>query len=190
MPASGKTGIDVARLPGRVRRREMRGDLGVQQAFEGAIAALAQVRLGLHRQPMGVRQRLRRLARALQVAGDDRVDPLVGERRRQRRGLALAFLVQRDVEMALQAALGVPGGFAVADQEDVPMRRSRRWRQIRVQRIDAEDLRLVEDVAGDRRLHLGAGEVAGQRQARDVERVQREHIGVHVASFHGGHGPS
>src|SRR5690606_35823775 len=54
----------------------------------------------------------------LQVAGHDVVDRLAGKRGAQQGCLALAFGVEGDVEVALQALLGIPGGFAMADQED------------------------------------------------------------------------
>ncbi len=115
--AGGKAGVGFARLPGRMGRRKMVGDFIVQQAFEGAVAAFAQRRIGLQRLAMRGGQRLRGLHGALQVAGEYGVERLVAQRRRQRLGLTPAVRVQGYVEMALQPPLGVPGGFAVADQQ-------------------------------------------------------------------------
>ena len=60
------------------------------------------------------------LACALQVAAVQRGEALAGTHQAARGGLGLgeAVVVERDVDVSLQAARGVPGGFAVADQTD------------------------------------------------------------------------
>ena len=109
-------GIDLARLPLRIFMRIARGDVGVQQAFEGAIAALAQQGVYLHGQVFHVSDGLRRLPRALQIAGDDGGQRLVRQRLPQGGRLRQARRVQGDVDMALQAAVRIPGRFAMAYQ--------------------------------------------------------------------------
>jgi hypothetical protein len=112
--AVGQDGIDFAGLPfGKLVRKAL-FDLRIQQPFEAAITAFAQRRIDKDRQLVAGGNRVRSLAGALQVAGDDHVDLHACQRTRDRRSLALAFGVQGDVEMALQAPLGVPGSFAVA----------------------------------------------------------------------------
>ena len=55
---------------------------------------------------------------ALQVAAVDGVDGLIGQRQGGLAGLPQAHVVQRNVQMALEAAVHVPGGFSVADGDD------------------------------------------------------------------------
>jgi hypothetical protein len=56
---------------------------------------------------------------AQQVAGVDHVDGLArGERAGQALGLPAPGVVQRNVELALDARVHVPGGLAVADGDD------------------------------------------------------------------------
>lgn len=72
--------------------------------------------MGRQRQTQHPRQGLRRLARPLQIARYDDVEPLSGQCAGQRAGLTQPFGVQADVDMALQAPFGIPGGLAMAYQ--------------------------------------------------------------------------
>ncbi len=96
--------------------RIARGDIRIQQAFESAIAALAQQGVCLHGQVFHIGYGLRRLLRALQVAGNDGGQRFIRQRLPQRGRLRQARLVQGDVDMALQAATRIPGRFAMAYQ--------------------------------------------------------------------------
>ena len=115
--AVGIAGMRVARLPLCVSFWKMRRQFVVQQAFECPEASLAQRRVGMQRQTMNFSHRARGAGGAAQVGADDHVHFFVGQRTRQCRGLALAFLVKRNIEVALQPALGVPRGFAMSDQK-------------------------------------------------------------------------
>ncbi len=93
-------------------------ELGDGQPGAGAEVVLPQPRVGLHVQAGGLGDVRRRLARPGQVAGPEARGPQRGEVRRRGGRLRVPGLVQRDVGVALAAALGVPGGLPVADQDD------------------------------------------------------------------------
>ncbi len=93
-------------------------DLGPGQALEDAEGALAQAALGPRHEARGPGQRLGGLPGALQVARVERRDALVGQRRGDARRLPAALVVERHVELALDARVDVPGRLAVADGED------------------------------------------------------------------------
>jgi len=96
-------------------------DLGEGAAFESAEAALAKGRLGPGLEAEAPGERRRRLLRApLQVAAVERRELHSGAREAARGGfgLAQAGVAQRDVDVALQPAFGIPGGFAMPDQAD------------------------------------------------------------------------
>ncbi|GAB1459181.1 hypothetical protein MASR2M50_09550 [Thauera sp.] len=66
------------------------------------------------------RDRVGGLACALQVAAVERGEALAGAREAACSGFGLgqAARIERDVDVTLQAALGIPGGFAMADEAD------------------------------------------------------------------------
>jgi hypothetical protein len=72
----------------------------------------------LHRQSHGLREGRGGLQGPAQVAGVDGVQRLVGQRLRQALRLPAAVGVERDVGVALDARVGVPVGFAMADGDD------------------------------------------------------------------------
>ena len=100
-------------------------DLGVGAALEAAEAAFAQARVGDQWRASPQGQRLRGGPGALQVAAVDGGQRLVGlgfglgfgNTLGQPFGLPAAGLVQRNVELALDARLGIPGRLAVAQDE-------------------------------------------------------------------------
>ena len=151
-----------------------RVDLGVGVALEDAEAALAQA--GDRSRPAGRRRAAiacRRVVGARQVAGEDRLDALAGERLGDARRLPAAARAERGVELALHPHLGVPHGLAVAHGDDprrlvVPRRRAAHdAEQPAIERVGARVHGLGEDVAVDRLAQLGAGEAALDRRARD-----------------------
>ena len=101
-------------------------DLGVarqgllrRQALIEAIVALPQARLrtdGGQLQVLG--RQLRRMPGPRQVRAIDGGEVLAGQDGSEGAGLRLAGRVQADVELALDAPLGVPGGFPVTDQAE------------------------------------------------------------------------
>ena len=82
--------------------------------------ALAQARVVGGGELVRARDRVGGLACTLQVAAVERGEAFAGAREAACGGLGLgqAARVQRNVDVALQAALGIPGGFAVADEAD------------------------------------------------------------------------
>ena len=87
------------------------------EALEDAEAALAQIGVGeAQRDAQGLRDDLRRLAGAGQIARHRDVHPAGPQRLGERAGLAAAGVVERDVGVTLPATLGVPVGLAVAGQ--------------------------------------------------------------------------
>ena len=69
-----------------------------------------------------------------------------------------------------------------------PLRSRRGADQALVQRVGARESGRVQHAPGQRRPHLGAGEGAFHRQARHVQRVEREHVVVHQAVVPGREG--
>ena len=93
-------------------------DLGVGHAFEHTEAALAQARVGRDLAAATRRHSLRGLHRAQQVAGVDRVNAFIAHRQRQAMRLPAADVVERHVELALNARVHVPRRLAMADGEN------------------------------------------------------------------------
>ena len=89
--------------------------ISLSQTAEGALAQPAIADDG-HADDPG--NRLRGIERALQVARVDRVDALVGQRTRHAFGLPAASGIERDVLMALQPGVDIPGRFAVSHGDD------------------------------------------------------------------------
>ena len=63
----------------------------------------------------------------LEVTRDDHGRPVVGERVRERGRLPPSGLVQLDIELALDAAVGVVGGASMPEQDDASGQRVARW---------------------------------------------------------------
>jgi hypothetical protein len=80
-----------------------------------AKGALAQAGLGLHRQAVGPGDFLGGLPGARQIAGVDHADAFIGQRLACALRLPEARGIETDVELALDAGVDVPGGFAVAN---------------------------------------------------------------------------
>ena len=93
-------------------------DLGVGVTLEDAEAALAQAGVGRDRQIDDRGDRLRRVVGAHQVAREDRLEALAGERLGDPRGLPAAARAEAGVELALHAHLGIPLRLAMADGDD------------------------------------------------------------------------
>ncbi|MCY1546180.1 hypothetical protein D9M68_821640 [compost metagenome] len=108
-----------ARLPAGKVFGQVLGHFGVGLALQRAVAAFAQARVGAYLQPQRLGQRRRGFHGPRQVAGIHRVDRLAGQRGGQRARLGAAGLVQRNIELALQPALPVPGRLAMADYDQV-----------------------------------------------------------------------
>src|SRR5215208_3849795 len=93
-------------------------DLGEGLALEQAEAALAQPFFGHDGRAGDFGYRLRRLVRATEIAGIDGADRLAGQRFADAARLPSAGLIQADVQLALDARVDVPGGFAMAYRND------------------------------------------------------------------------
>ncbi len=89
-----------------------------REALEMAVVALAQTRVVRLGQCVRVRDRCGGLPCAREIAAVQRRKMQACAREAARGGLCLAQpgFVEGDVDMPLQPALGVPGGFAVANQ--------------------------------------------------------------------------
>ena len=118
-PSSGRSGSRLFQEPPPPGQRV---DMFQIQPFQHAEAAFADAGLGADAQVQLLGHGLGGIAGALQIAAvegvEARLDGLVAHARGQLRGLLPAGLVQRNVLPALQAALAVPVGFAVADEPD------------------------------------------------------------------------
>src|SRR5690606_9677989 len=55
---------------------------------------------------------------ALQVAAEDGIQVLVGQRLARTLGLPQADVIERNVQMTLNASVNIPGSFAMADGDD------------------------------------------------------------------------
>ena len=109
--------VGVALAPAHGLRRPALLDLGVGLAFEDAEAALAQAGVGDHAQAAVRGRPPARWPRALQVARVDGRDARVGDGAGESPRLPVAGVVERDVELALDARGDVPGRLAVADRQ-------------------------------------------------------------------------
>lgn len=119
LPASGQRECGLALAPAPVRRRVDPFDLLVGATLEAAVVPLAQPRLDAQLEAMRRRDRLGRLSRPQQVARVDRAQrpggkPLPGLAR-----LLDALLIERRVELPLEATFAIPGGDAVADEDEL-----------------------------------------------------------------------
>src|SRR5450830_1558728 len=94
--------IEFARLPCCKVFRIALLDIVVLQTLKPAVATLAQSRIDLHRLALQCRHGLRRIARALQVAGIDGIQRFVLKHAPERCCLPLPFGVQGNVDVALQ----------------------------------------------------------------------------------------
>ena len=92
-------------------------DLGVGQALPAAAVPFPQVLVERHLEPGQPGQRRGGAGRAAQVGGDDQVRTERGEQARGPLGLGLAGFIERDVALALEAALGVPRRLPVPPQD-------------------------------------------------------------------------
>ncbi len=110
--------IGIARRVTGVRLGMARGGLGHGQSLEDAIVALAQLRQRLDHVVFALRQRLRGFHRACEVAAVDRVEALVRRVERHRQRLRPPGVVERNVEVSLDAPLHVPVGLAMPDEAD------------------------------------------------------------------------
>ena len=110
----------LAEPPGPVARRVHRLDLPAEVALPGPAVGLAEVGVAQHFQPGPPGKRGGCLGGADEVGGQDRGGRQPGEQARGTLGLLQAGRVELDVEVALEAVLGVPRGPAVAPQDDVP----------------------------------------------------------------------
>ena len=108
----------VVAAPARRLVGPARVDLGVGVTFEDAEAALAQASIGRDRQAEHGGDRGGGVVSARQIAGDDRLDALAGERLGGARRLPTAALAERGVQLALHPHLGVPDRLAVAHGDD------------------------------------------------------------------------
>ena len=88
-----------------------------RQPFPRSPVLLAQVGVEHDRQPEPLADDLRRLARAGEVARVDRLELLAGELLGELLRLTPAVVAQRPVGMALESAVGVPVGLAVANEK-------------------------------------------------------------------------
>ncbi|GFE16983.1 hypothetical protein Sgleb_50300 [Streptomyces glebosus] len=101
-------------LPGGVLLAVAREDLVVRQPLPGARVGLPQGLVMRDVEPGQRGQLTRRRRRPLEVGGDDGVRPEGGEQPGGAPRLGDARLGQLDVRGALEAALQIPGGLAVA----------------------------------------------------------------------------
>ena len=100
-----------------VRRGEAGGDLLAREPLPLPERHLAERRIDLDREAVGLRDELRRGAGALERARVDRRDDLGGERARDGLALAQALGLERDVARAGEAPLARPRGLPVAYDE-------------------------------------------------------------------------
>ena len=119
-------------------------DLRKGAALKVAKTAFTQIGLGREGCTRGVRHGLGRGPGALQIAGVDGGHGLVGEGPRQLPRLPQAGVVERDVEMPLDAGVHVPGGFSVADGDDARSLHGRKCSQIESVEVR---LRILQQIA-------------------------------------------
>ena len=96
--------------------------LGMRATFPFALSDLDEPRVFVHRDPQSAADDLGRGPRALQRRAHDARWPSGrrpgGEARGQQRRLAPALVVERGIEVALEPARPVPGGHAVANEQE------------------------------------------------------------------------
>ncbi len=119
----GASGGQVgAAAPGGVGRRVRGIDLGPAQPLPGTAMGLAQLGVVRRAEPGESQQRIGGRAGPHQVGADDRLWRQPGQQPSGPLGLLHAHLIELDVELALEPALGVPGRTAVAPEDDAPWR--------------------------------------------------------------------
>ena len=91
---------------------------GRRDALEDAVMPLAQLRQLMDLRTFALRQRLRRLHRALQITAEDGAETDMRGVVGHRQCLRPTGGVERDIQMALDAFLNIPVGLAVADETD------------------------------------------------------------------------
>ncbi|MCY1542636.1 hypothetical protein D9M68_783940 [compost metagenome] len=94
-------------------------DLVGPHALDHAEMLLAQRHRGDDRQRQLLRRGRRGLLGAHEVAADEVLCRLARQTQAEAACLLVADVVERDVRVALEAQFAVPGGFAVADQDEV-----------------------------------------------------------------------
>ena len=109
----------IARPPALECRRMLGGDLVERQSLEDPEAALAQARLRNDLEAESFGERLGGQPGTRQLARVDRVDAFGRQPLGEASGLPHAGGRQRDVEMALDAMLGVPRRLAVPDHQQL-----------------------------------------------------------------------
>jgi hypothetical protein len=110
--------VRVALAPAACLLGQLGFDLGEGAPFQLAKAALAQAWLGHQGRARGIGHGLAGGMGALQVAGVDDAGRLTCQGACQLARLPLAGAVERDVQVALDARVHVPGGLAVAHGND------------------------------------------------------------------------
>ncbi len=108
--------LTLWRRPRPVRLGVALPDLPVCQPLPDSARTLSQVLVRRHGQPGDPAERRRRPGRTAQVRRYDHVRLKRGEQPRRAFGLPLAGLVKRDVALALEPFLHVPGGLPVPPQ--------------------------------------------------------------------------
>lgn len=93
-------------------------DFALREALPGTDVDLAEPRIDLERQAEELGEDLAGLAGAPEIARVHGGDRLVAKRRRELPGLTAAGVVERAIGVSLVAALAVPIGLAVANEED------------------------------------------------------------------------
>ena len=89
-------------------------------ALKRAVKPLAQSLRQTQFEPQSIRERTRRLLRALQIARINRVDTVFASKAcSELFGLQEAVLGQRNVDMPLNALDAIPVGLAVPDEKDL-----------------------------------------------------------------------
>src|SRR5580692_1513649 len=115
-------GLAVGRVPGRPLAGVALADLGVGEALPDAAGPLAEVLVLVDRQAGEPAERCGGLLGAGQVRREDRARHQGGEAAGGVFGLGLAGLVERDVGLALESALDVPGRLPVPPEHEPPGR--------------------------------------------------------------------
>ena len=119
--------VRVALAPAQGLLRLLGLDFLEGAPLKAAKAALAQACIGLYGAARGLAYSLRRTQCALQVAAVDGIQALIRQRSTCALGLPQADVVERNVQMPLDAGVHVPGGFAVAYGNDAGSLHAAKW---------------------------------------------------------------
>jgi hypothetical protein len=114
----GNAGVGLARLEAVEIGRMPSARLCVGHALKAAVMALAQRRLRHHRLTARHGDAPGSDPGAGKIRTVDRIDAHVFQRLRRGVGLQQAVIVERNVELTLDASIDVPGGFAVANEAE------------------------------------------------------------------------